>query len=295
MELFRVTLQLESSLITPLKGDTIWGHIVWGIANHEGDSAVDDFLSVCKTEEPPLIVSSAFPHGTICRPIPRVQKREKTMTPDKYAEIKKNKKLVYADASLYFDSKSTSIDTKQLKNPFEDIVVTHNSINRFSNTVIDGSLYAVSETWAKNSLFDLYILSTFDASRVKQLCEWAFENGFGADSSIGKGVISVTTEPVSVQPKAKTNTYMALAPFVVSDWQSISDLHADTFIRNGKIGGAFSAYMQPWKKSVLLFNEGAIFKSQKDISFIGNILTDIHTDARVCQSGFAPVIPIVED
>ena len=37
MQLYKVAIQLESSLVTPLKGDTIWGHVVWGIANHEGD------------------------------------------------------------------------------------------------------------------------------------------------------------------------------------------------------------------------------------------------------------------
>lgn len=67
---------------------------------------------------------------------------------------------------------------------------------------------------------------------------------------------------------------------------------ADTFIRSGKIGGAFSSSLSPYKKTVILFDEGAIFESEEPLQFVGKLLTDIHTDKRICQSGFAPVVPI---
>ena len=294
MELYRVILQLKSSLVTPLKGDTIWGHIVWGIANHEGDNAVADFIEECKSKEPSLIVSSAFPHGTLCRPIPHVQKREKSMTAEMYAQIKKSKKSIYARAADFFAGGKDSGEEIQLNNPFGLHSVTHNSINRFTNEVLEGSLYSVSEIWSKTDLFDIYVLTSYKASRIKQLCEWAFENGYGADSSIGKGVITVLGEPEIVNPKNKTNTYMALGPFVLSENCSIQDLRADTFVRNGKIGGVFVSSLSPWKKPVVLFNEGAVFTSREAIKFAGKLITDVHSDSRICQAGFAPVIPIEE-
>jgi CRISPR-associated protein Csm4 len=61
MTLYRITIELCSALVTPLKGDTIWGHIVWGIANHEGDEAVAEFLEQEKKASPALAVSNAFP------------------------------------------------------------------------------------------------------------------------------------------------------------------------------------------------------------------------------------------
>lgn len=294
MELYKVSLQLDSPLVTPLKGDTIWGHIVWGVANHEGEAAVADFISSCKGTDPAFVISSAFPQGTICRPIPVVQKREKSMTPEKYAEIKKSKKRVYVSASDYFEASAKS--DCDLGNPFEMVTVTHNSINRFSNTVADGSLYAIGETWSKCLKFDVYIATIYDTKRIKQLCEWAFENGYGADASTGKGVISVIGEPQVVRPKCKSDTYLALAPFVLPQASEVyGSLRADTFVRNGKIGGSFASSMIPWKKTVVLFNEGAIFKSQKEIRVIGTLLTDVHADSRICQAGFAPVIPILEE
>lgn len=294
MELYRVTLQLKSSLVTPLKGDTIWGHVVWGIANHEGDNAVADFIEECKSKEPALIVSSAFPHGTLCRPIPRVQKREKSMTPEMYAQIKKSKKSIYAKAADFFAGEKDSGEEIQLNNPFGLHSVTHNSINRFTNEVIEGSLYSVPEIWSKTDLFDIYVLTSYKANRIKQLCEWAFENGYGADSSTGKGVISVLGEPEIVKPKNKTSTYLALGPFVLSENCSVQDLRADTFVRNGKIGGSFVSSLSPWKKPVVLFNEGAVFTSREPLQFAGKLITDVHSDSRICQAGFAPVIPIEE-
>ena len=295
MELYKVSLQLASPLVTPLKGDTIWGHIVWGIANHEGEVAVTDFINSCKETEPAFVISSAFPQGTICRPIPVVQKRQKSMTPEKYAEIKKSKKRVYVYAADYFEDNVES--DNELGNPFETVTVTHNSINRFSNTVVDGSLFAIGEIWSKCLNFDVYIATTYDTKRIKQLCEWAFENGYGADASTGKGIISVIGEPQLVHPKYKTDTYLALAPFVIPQIFNFDELQlrADTFVRNGKIGGAFSSSLSPWKKTVVLFNEGAVFKSHKEIKVIGELLTNVHTDSRICQSGFAPVIPIPEE
>ena len=293
MELYKVTIKLESSLVTPLKGDTIWGHIVWGIANHEGEEAVNSFLNECKSDVPAFIVSSAFPHNMLCKPIPPVQKRQKEMTPAKYAEIKKNKKSIYTNASQYINIQADSKES--IRKPFVSVEVTHNTMNRFTNTVNDGGLYAVSEHWPEVQLFDIYIVSGYEVARIKQLIIWAFENGFGADASTGKGKITVTGEPEKITTKCKTNLYMALGPFVLSENSKISDLKADTFIRTGKIGGTFANYLQPWKKTVVLFNEGAVFTSEDPMLFIGNLLTDIHSDSRICQSGFAPVIPINEN
>ncbi|MBP5452389.1 MAG: CRISPR-associated protein Csm4 [Treponema sp.] len=291
MKLYKVTLQLQSPLVTPLKGDTIWGHVVWGIANHAGDEAVKSFLDECKSEEPSFIVSSAFPHNMLCRPMPPVPKREKNMTPDKYAQIKRSKKNIYVNSSLYINGNTKENDEGETK-VFEIVDITHNTINRFSNTVNDGGLYAVSEQWSKRDLFDIYVISSYESSRVRQLCEWAFENGFGADASTGKGNISIIGNPEIVVPKNNTDTYMALAPFVLPQDSYISDLRADTFVRTGKLGGAFVSSMHPWKKTVILYNEGAVLKSEKPLQFIGNLLENVHSDSRICQSGFAPVIPI---
>lgn len=301
MQLFKATLKLHSPLITSLKGDTIWGHIVWGIANHEGDDTVGKFLAEEKSEQPLLIVSSAFPKGTICKPYPAHIVRKENLSADDYAKIKKSKKQKFVPASDYFADALVSTDSTDAPSNFKKVSVMHNSINRFSGTVEDGNLFALSELWAESPDFDLYVLSSYSSERVKQLLDWAFENGFGADSSTGKGKISVQ-EVKKVQTKNYTGKYVALAPFVLNDGKAeiknpVKDgtLSADIFVRTGKVSGAFSGFMPPFKKTVLMFDEGAVFESDDELEFVGKLLTDVHADKRICQSGFAPVVPVPKD
>lgn len=292
MTLFRIQIKLMSSIVTPLKGDTIWGHVVWGIANHEGEQAVADFIKDCK-ENAAFIISSAFPAGLVCKPIPEVAKRLENLSPEDYAKIKREKKKLYENASLYFCGMD-EIQTGNGKNQFEKSTVTHNTISRLSNSVLDGGLYSLEEFWAheENNLFDLYVLTSYSAERVAELCEWAFENGFGADSSVGKGRIEIHSAPLEVRAKLTGKKYMALSPFVVSDLSAIRNLRADIFVRNGKIGGSFISSHSPYKKTVVLYAEGSVFECDKNLEYIGKILGDVHSDSRIAQSAIAPVIPI---
>ena len=288
MKLYRITLKLNSSLITPLKGDTIWGCYVWGIANHEGEKAVQNFLEQCKTEEPSLIVSSAFPKGYLCKNIPEVQPRENTLTKATYSQIKKNKKCKYIAATDFID-KDSQPESADIS--FRKTSVTRNRINRLTDNVQDGGLFTNEEMWCNNKEFDLYILSSYTAEHVTELTEWAFENGFGADASTGKGYITVSAKAEEIHTAKTGNKYMALGPFV--EKIPLNNLHADTFVRSGKVGGAFSSDHIPWKKTVVMYDEGAVFESDKKILFVGELISDVHVDKRICNSGFAPVIPIV--
>ncbi|MEL5720920.1 MAG: CRISPR-associated protein Csm4 [Treponemataceae bacterium] len=334
MHLYRITIELLSSLITPLKGDTIWGHIVWGIAYHEGEKAVAEFLENEKNS-PQFVVSSAFPYGLICKPYPKPPKRTENLDIKTYSKIKKMKKMKYRYASEFLNvplpeeyqaeldkqveqSKKDKLDNKFLQEILKTEIRMHNSIDRYTGTVNEGMLFSTTELWAKppcfdklckknkevdeknnmtkqnpNPHFDIYVLSSFSAERIKTLFSWGFENGFGADASTGKGHIQVTSIE-KVQTTKTTNYYMALAPFALPKSSEL-ELRADVFLRTGKIGGAFASYMNPYKKTVLLYAEGAVIKSPEPIKYVGSLLTDIHSDSRICQAGYAPVIPIEEE
>lgn len=291
MKLYKVQIELCSPLITPLKGDTIWGHVVWGIANHEGDEKVKEFLEKEK-ESPAFVISSAFPTGTVCKPQVKPTKRIAGMDKTKYAEIKENKKKHYMAASDLFEN-TESVNTQKIGKIFAQSHEMHNSINRVTNTVEDdGSLFSVNTLWSSHSFFDIYIASVYSAKRVTELLAWAFENGYGADSSTGKGAIKIVHTATEVQVTQQGTVYMALAPFVLEDANEVENLRADIFMRAGKIGGQFVSELSPWKKTVILFDEGATFTSKKPITIIGKLLTDVHSDSRICQAGYAPVIPI---
>jgi CRISPR-associated protein Csm4 len=272
----------------------MWGHIVWGIANHEGYAAVSAFLEQEKSDPPALVVSSAFPAGMVCRPLPPPKDptdREDAPDRNTYSKIKEDKKIKYVSASEYFTEADTPKEVKE--NPFADALVMHNTIDRATNTVLKGKLYSIEEKWPKKPDWDLYILSSLAPARVKQLVVWAFENGYGADASTGKGKIEVNGAPVSVKPKKQGNTFMALGPFVDTK-KVLSNIRADIFVRSGKIGGAFASWLSPYKKPVVLYDEGAVFNCDTPIEYAGELLEKMHGTEQfnICQSGFAPVIPV---
>jgi len=291
MALYRIRFELCSPIVTPLKGDTIWGHIVWGIANRESSAAVTDFLEQERAEPPALVVSSAFPAGMLCRPMPLPVDRDGGLKIDDYSKIKKAKKIKYVPASNYFDESETADNDGE--DPLKKVKVMHNTIDRAVNSVLEGGLYSVEEMWAKIPAWDLYIQSSFDSARIKELVGWAFENGYGADASTGKGKVAIKGDPVLVETKKQEGDYyMALGPFVGSN-KNITNLRADIFVRAGKLGGAFAASMSPWKKPVVLYDEGAVFKCGSNNGYVGTLLEDMHADNKsICQSGFAPVIPV---
>ena len=293
--LYRIRFKLRSAIVTPLKGDTIWGHIVWGIANNEGPEKVAEFLGREKTNPPELVVSSAFPAGMVCRPLPSPKDRDGSLDTVTYSKIKQDKKKKYELASEFFaeavDAPYKALLEKKL--PHEKAEAMHNTIDRSTNTVLEGGLYSTEELWPRILDWDFYVLSSLGTDRIKELVGWAFENGYGADASTGKGKIDEIGDPVPVTAKEKGNSYMALGPFVAPK-NGMNNLRADIFIRSGKLGGAFASSLPPHKKTAVLYDEGAVFNCDEDIQYVGGLLEKMHgtEEFNICQSGFAPVIPI---
>ncbi len=296
MKLYKAQIELLSPISTPLKGDTIWGHVVWGIANHEGSDVVTSFLEACKTEEPPLVISSAFPEGMLPRPIVEEHVECSILTKSKYTEIKEKKKNVYIPSFLEGPITKDMVCHGFLKKQ----VQMHNTISRFDLTVLDGELFAKDSLWANpeafktgRPIFDIYVASSYTPELLFQYLRWAFENGYGADASSGKGAINVLSEIMEVAvPPLDKKRCMALGPFVSDKTHTIQDLLADVFIRRGKIGGAFASSVNPYKKTVVLYNEGATFINDSDSLFVGKLIGNVHPDERICQSGFCPIIPL---
>lgn len=295
MKLYRVHIELLSAISTPLKGDTLWGHVVWGIANHEGDGAVASFLEACKAGEPPLVISSAFPKGMLPKPVMNDHVEYALLTKSQYAAIKETKKRTYIPSFL-----ETGDNDGAGHGYFVRQTQLHNTISRLDLTVSDGGLYATESLWPQSKafykerpIFDVYVVSNVTSDRIVEYLSWAFENGYGADASIGKGVVVVHPDIEEVPvPSLLGKRCMALGPFIADIDHPLQDLLADVFIRRGKIGGAFASSVDPYKKTVVLYNEGATFINTTDGCVVGNVLVHMHTDERICQSGFCPIIPL---
>lgn len=297
METWKVTIKVSSNISTPLIGDTIFGHIIWGIAHYEGEEAVNAFIKALPNK--PFVISSAFPSGYL--PKPQLNPNFKFENIE-YKELKKFKKIKYIPAKLFFDKPSITIeDIYQYSSEIDYNQIAldylHNTCDRLgSGTLEDVGLFTSTTYWFKNKnnnvLFDIYVLSDYSDQIIKKYFEHAFSYGYGANSSVGSGNINIINI-INIKMPEHGNRAMALGPFVIIDSKIIPllDLRSDIFIRRGKIGAEFGLFMNPFKKPIAFFNEGSTFLyEQINCQYIGNIIHNIHSDPRIIQQGWAPII-----
>jgi len=306
MKTFRTQILLSGRLGTPLIGDTLFGHVAWGIARREGEPALQSFLASVK-KEAAFVISSAFPEGHI--PVPILAPHEKTTSNvEEYNKIKKRKKVRYIPFDLFSAPCKINGDTIIKASETQKYAeykrqVLHNSVDRFgSGTLDEVGLFKGTEYWYSSDLtnkhrqakMDVYIASGFDAARIKTILGYAFESGYGARASTGAGNIRLLSLSEVDMPKSGKRA-MALGPFVPSKNNTPENLRADIFVRLGKLGYELGSKMNPFKKPLLMYAEGSSFDKPGNASIIGSLVEGIHGDRRIVHQAMAPIICFDEE
>ncbi len=298
MKWYKITLRLRSALVTPLMGDTLFGHICWGIRYHKGEKYLIDFLTGFASH-PNIIISNGFPSGFLPRPLLLPAKFKPDLSIKEYETLKIYKKVRYLPVEWFFEPdfifSEVSLlqmlikgDLKQLS-PLR-VERMHNSINRLSGTVLsDQSPFPVNEIWYdKNQLMDVYALAEMDANELKILFEQGLENGYGADASTGKGWIEVKAVELESRFPGNGNRAMALGAFV-PDGQNPSELRSEVFTKFGKLGGIYAHENNPFKKPLIMYAEGATMKPDNK-NYCGTLVKGIHSLPHIVHHAFAPLI-----
>ncbi|MFO7734702.1 MAG: CRISPR-associated protein Csm4, partial [bacterium] len=280
MNKYRIKIKVLSSLGTPLMGDTIFGHLCWGLKLREGEGALTSFLEKYDST-PPLIISDGFPEGHLPVPLLEPAMPEKGTTLENINKIKKFKKIKYLDAGLFFNEEFSFSEKRLLstqeksgeETTFKKTAKMHNTINRITGTTSngEGGLYASEEIWLSpdNNVFDIYVVSEFEKEKIRQLFLWTFENGYGADKSTGKG--NITVESVEqVHFTESGNRAMALGSFVPEKDENLINLRADVFTKFGKLGGNYVLSQNPFKKPLVMYRQGSTFSSEDKKEYTGS-------------------------
>lgn len=328
MKNYLVTLKVHSPLITPILGDTLFGHICWGIVYHEGEKALMNFLEPYDQGNPHLILSNGFPDGMVPVPLLKPKIPSYDLSLEQLQKIKKAKKQKYMPFDYFTDesfkfSEDTLIDqfTKseagKSKYSFHSWNLNyelrfHNTINRITGTTDEKTkttgLYSVKELFYKRArlrfnqfqsteevpIINIYICSDLDQDRIQTLFKWGLEKGYGADISTGKGnLVFDDIEPIEF-PNTGARA-MSLGNFVPGFNETLHNLRADVITKYGKLGGDFVLYMNPFKKPIVMYQEGATFDNPGNKKYVGRLLKDIHKDKRIRHYAFAPLIYFNEE
>jgi CRISPR-associated protein Csm4 len=310
MKLFKIMLELKSSIMSKLQGDTLWGHVCWGIRWRQGEDALVSFLEEYNNGEPPLIFSDGFPAGFI--PVPKFppdySTRDAAATVEAYRKQKEAKRIDYLRFEFLNGNRGTYADVVQFTEASPDNsmresevlveeVVTRNMVNRITGTTGDSALYSVTEYWPgrKAEYMEIYALTNRSAGELTDLIGWGIERGYGEDTSIGKGVCEIKSCSEVTIPRSLGGIYMALGSFIPSEADELKELQADMFTKYGKLGSpANLENTNPYKKPLLMYRAGATFSSQNSLQYIGTMMKHVHKNPRIVHHCYAPVWPIRE-
>jgi CRISPR-associated protein Csm4 len=291
MKLYYITIKPESAFGTPMKGDTIFGHVCWQAAYDDGllSGGLKKWVD-CYAEKPFAVFSSAWPvfvqSNSTRYAVKRPDLPPSILFPDlagnkrKTMENRKDnlkKKWMLLDEDLKIDLKDASYlsDTRLLSNftqidgvkndigLIEESERQHNSINRLTGTTGEGFAPFSINAFGYYPFTELavFILIDDEATDIERI-ETAFKriglSGFGKDASTGMGRFSVVgADEIPIPKSGKDDAQYTLSPSV-PDPGLCKDCYFTPFVRYGRHGDVLAKSGKPFKSPVLMADEGAV-------------------------------------
>ena len=257
MNTYKITLNSESTYVTPFQADTLFGHICWVVANREGESGLTQFLEPFKNGDPPFLLSDGFPAGFLPKPLSCDLTAD---TPLKRKDIKKIQFLSIPEFNAVISGQS--MVTVEV-NPISYHSTAHNSINRITNRPLDpGGLYSTEEYSVPQ--IDIYIKAKSDMwkNKVGDYIDEISKSGYGGKISCGKGQFSVSAiNDFSFLKPENANGFIALSNFCPSGTDSTEGVYS-TFIKYGKLGAQSAGCGNPFKRPLMMIKAGAVLKTK---------------------------------
>jgi CRISPR-associated protein Csm4 len=129
MKTYRLQLRCNSLTLSAFHADTLFGHLCWVVASHEGPHSLKKFLEPFLAGEPPFVLSEGFPQDLLPRPLSsEFGVRDAT----KRKEIRK---IDFVSLHEFDEIRSgNELTPREYENPFGTMLTHHNTISRLSNT-----------------------------------------------------------------------------------------------------------------------------------------------------------------
>ena len=311
MALYRYRITPLSAFATPLRSDTLYGHLIWRAAERYGQDKVSELLQDFGTASPPFRLSSAVPAH--CLPIPVLPPIDREVFRRNFAP-QGGRELVAALQEYKAFRKSSLIRYEKLKklasglNPLnlfdawrqnrqdfpaaagKNAIQPHNSIDRQSGRVLsEGGLHFSASNWYEpGSELDLYV-ETEEKALFEELFDDVAQTGFGADRGIGKGHFSWSKHPVALIEDwpAEGNARLLLS---LTSAESLRPLggYWKPEVKHGRAWSGFGE-KNPFKKPFLALSEGSLLTALPET---GYLLHHIHSNADLVQILWPVTLPV---
>lgn len=199
--------------------------------------------------------------------------------------------------------------TKRLlrKNPDQQVIITwaqpHNSIHRITGSTGTAAFAPYNQTryqyFPDINLAILVLLDkeVTDIEKVGKALTRIGAWGFGRDASIGQGRFKLVSHgEIPIPATEHANAFYTLAPSVPAPG-SYQKAFFTPFIRFGKHGDIYARSRNPFKKPVIMADEGAVFISRENAllkrPYVGQAVTGISEAlSKTTMQGYSPYIPL---
>lgn len=296
--MYRYRITPLSPFATPMRSDTLYGHLLCTVREWDGDKAADELISAFESGCPPFRLSSVFPQNMLPMPVLPPARREEVRKSSEnllatLKDLKKFRKLPWIPTAAWIENASSlsqhALYAYWLTNKDEfaadcfrkQCFVPHNSISRVSGTVLDqGGLYFDQDDfYGKDTTLDLYV-DTERIDYVDDLLNRLSMTGFGKNKTTGKGQFSVCRDMgfQSEMFEIQGDHFLNLSVYSAPDLKGITGSY-NLFTKYGKVWNGFGQ-TNPYKKPFMAFSEGSVFTSSLPET---SVLRGIHADQRIVQ------------
>ena len=288
MNLYKVTIIPKSNFSSKLKGDQLFGQFCWAVRYNLGEERLKELLGNYE-QQPFIIFSDAFAKDFL----PKPSLSSKLLNEDA-KEKKQNRKKIWLTLNQLQKGEFTKAKTDdEIKNLDKESIIIRNSINYFTFTTGDGFDPYSKDEFSLSSK-DIYILldeEQFNLSDFLKVFKFLSQMGYGADTTIGKGVFEFK-EPKKIDIDFFATTFMALSAFSPYGLKC-KKIFYEPFVKFGK-NGYDRAYTNPFKKPLIFANSGAVvvFDKKQKLQFIGKAIKNISTYKDIVHQGYTILLPI---
>jgi len=314
MNLYLLKIKIKSPFVTPLHSDTLYGHFCWGYRYSYGEEKLETFLEQQK-ENISLIFSNGFFENYLPTPVlnpfkpAKIEKFKQILSSklglsefETLSYMKKLKGIFTVHKDLFFKYVNNFNELKlyleddfrkELKNEEDEFckteIVSHNTINRITGTVVkEGGFFQKEERFYKpDTIMDIYVKADETIyTELNEVLKYIEYTGYGADKSTGKGNFEIYSfDEYEFPMQENFNAVMTLSNTV----PSVNDPVDATYNLITKYGKVVQN-KNPFKKPVLMFTPGSVFRTKNRVNYLGHLVKNVHKDGNIVHSGMG--IPV---
>ncbi|WP_025324159.1 type III-A CRISPR-associated RAMP protein Csm4 [Deferrisoma camini] len=309
-------LTLEGPLGTPVRSNTLFGHLCWALRHRDGEGALTDWLA--DFDAAPLRLSDAFPVGVLPRPLVRplapgeldrwLERHggDELEALSRLKRFRKRRWIAVDDfLALRHEYREDRLYDRWVETPetagsdagARTERVAHNQIDRWTGrTPETGGLYFQHDTWYAGDGPHLWVFAdpgALGADRLTELMTLVGRVGYGRDASTGRGRFRVEpAEPPAGLFEGAGNRWMTLSRGVLTPGMGEPRYRLATHY--GRLGAdRATGQPSPFKRPILLVEPGSTFSGDEGPH--GALLDGVHPSvADVRENAYHLCVPFTE-